>query len=128
MTQTSPTSQEAQQERPQERQEDLTVPQVIYVLYLAGLITVNATMLIGVVMAYVYRGEAPRWLRAHYRYQIRTFWIGLTYSIAAFLLSLVAVGALAWPLLAIWLVVRCAIGLRNVRRRRSPPNPYSWLW
>ncbi|MCG7600515.1 hypothetical protein MHM84_12005 [Halomonas sp. McH1-25] len=132
MTQTSPNAQETPQEEPQEqqhaRQQDITIPQVIYVLYLAGLITVNATLLVGVVMAYVYRGDAPRWLRAHYRYQIRTFWIGLVYSIAAFFLSLVAVGALAWPLLAVWLVVRCVIGLRDVRRRRSPANPYSWLW
>lgn len=136
MTQASPNTHETSQEEPQdkpearqhERKEDITIPQVIYVLYLAGLLTVNATLLIGVVMAYVYRADAPRWLRAHYRYQIRTFWIGMLYSVAAFVLSLFAVGALAWPLLAVWLVVRCAIGLRDVRRRRSPANPYSWLW
>lgn len=108
--------------------DDITVPQVIYVLYLAGLITVNATLLIGVVMAYVYRGDAAPWLREHYRYQIRTFWIGMLYSIVAFVLSLVAVGMLAWPLLMGWLIIRCVIGLRDVRRRQPPANPGSWLW
>lgn len=108
--------------------DDITIPQVIYVLYLAGLLTINATLLVGVVMAYVYRGDAAPWLREHYRYQIRTFWIGMLYSIIAFFLSLVAVGVLAWPLLAIWLIVRCVIGLRDVRRRQPPANPDSWLW
>lgn len=107
---------------------EIAVPQVIYVLYLAGLITVNATLLIGVVMAYVYRGEAAPWLREHYRYQIRTFWMGMLYSLVAFVLSLVAVGALVWPLLMVWLVVRCVIGLRDVRRGQPPANPASWLW
>lgn len=107
---------------------ETTVPQVIYVLYLAGLITVNATLLIGVVMAYVYRGDAAPWLREHYRYQIRTFWIGMLYSIAAFMLSVVFIGFLIWPLLAVWLIVRCVIGLRDVRRGQPPANPGSWLW
>lgn len=108
--------------------DEISVPQIIYVLYLAGLITANVTLLIGVIMAYVYRGDAPLWLKEHYRYQIRTFWIGLLYSIIAFVLTLIAVGVLIWPLLMVWLIVRCVIGLRGLRRGQPPANPTSWLW
>ena len=45
---------------------------IIYILYLAGFI-VGVTPLIGIVMAYMARGEGPDWLQSHYRWQIRTF-------------------------------------------------------
>lgn len=48
--------------------------------------------LVGVVMAYVNRGDAPEWLRAHYRYQIRTFWIGGLCMLIGVLPSLVFIG------------------------------------
>ncbi|HEY6104626.1 MAG TPA: hypothetical protein VIV59_01495, partial [Anaeromyxobacteraceae bacterium] len=52
------------------------VAKVVYVLYLVSLVT-GVTALVGVVMAYVYQGDAPDWLKTHYRFQIRTFWLGL---------------------------------------------------
>ncbi len=58
---------------------DTTLPMVIYALYLASIITGGLTALVGVVIAYVYQGKGPEWLDRHYRYQIRTFWIGLLY-------------------------------------------------
>lgn len=109
-------------------EQDTRVPQIVYALYLAGLLTGSITMLIGVIVAYVYRDDAAPWLREHYRYQIRTFWIGTLYSIIAFVLSIIAVGALLWPALVIWLIVRCVIGWREVRRHQAPPRPTSWLW
>lgn len=108
--------------------DDTRAPQIIYVLYLAGLITGTVTLLIGVIVAYVYRGDATPWLREHYRYLIRTFWIGALYSSVAFFLSLIVIGAILWPLLMVWLVVRCVIGIRDVRRHQPPPRPGSWLW
>ena len=54
--------------------------QIIYILYLVSLV-VGVTGIVGVIMAYVYRGEAPDWLQSHYRFQIRTFWIGLLYVV-----------------------------------------------
>ncbi|MXZ09042.1 MAG: hypothetical protein F4Y79_06295, partial [Gemmatimonadetes bacterium] len=46
---------------------------IVYILYLAELV-VGITGLIGVIMAYVNRSDAPEWLASHYRFQIRTFW------------------------------------------------------
>ncbi len=38
--------------------QDTRPPQIVYALYLAGLVTANITLLIGVIVAYVYRREA----------------------------------------------------------------------
>ena len=45
---------------------------IIYILYLAGFI-VGITPLIGIVMAYMNRGEGSDWIQSHYQWQIRTF-------------------------------------------------------
>jgi uncharacterized membrane protein len=102
-------------------------PQIIYALYLAGLVTANITLLIGVIIAYVYRREAAPWLQQHYRYLIRTFWIGTLYACIAFLLSIFMVGIIIWPLLAVWLGVRCVMGWISVRKGQPPARPSSWL-
>jgi len=47
---------------------------LVYILYLVGLI-IQVTHLIGVIVAYIYRNDGPDWVRTHYRFQIRTFWI-----------------------------------------------------
>ncbi|MDG4869203.1 hypothetical protein P8631_14505, partial [Guyparkeria sp. 1SP6A2] len=66
---------------------DTTMAMVIYALYLASFV-LGFTSLIGVIIAYVYRGKGPVWLDEHYRYQIRTFWIGLLYGSIATLHTL----------------------------------------
>ncbi|NLG74719.1 MAG: hypothetical protein GX535_00625, partial [Xanthomonadaceae bacterium] len=62
-----------------ERAANTDMAKIIYVLYLVGLLTA-LTSLVGVVMAYIYRDEAPDWLKTHYTFQIRTFWLMLLYA------------------------------------------------
>jgi len=109
-------------------QADTRTPQVVYALFLAGLVTANVTLLIGVIIAYVYRKDAAPWLQDHYRFLIRTFWIGSLYFCIAFVLSLILIGYLLWPLLAVWLGVRCVLGWMAVRNGQPPARPGSWLW
>lgn len=108
--------------------DEIRPPQIVYALYLAGLVTANITLLIGVIIAYVYRNDAAPWLQLHYRYLIRTFWIGLLYASIAFVLSIIMIGTLLWPLLAVWLGVRCILGWVEVRKGQPPARPASWLW
>jgi uncharacterized membrane protein len=100
---------------------------IIYILYLVGLV-VGVTALVGVIMAYLNQGQAPDWVRSHYRLQIRTFWIGLLYGFVSFVLSAVMIGFLTGLFTLLWLVVRCVKGLQNIERREPYPNPDTWLW
>ncbi len=102
------------------------VAKIVYVLYLATLLTGGVTALVGVVMAYVYQDDAPDWLKTHFRFQIRTFWLGLILGVVGAVLTLVVVGFAVFVFLAVWLVVRCVKGLRYVGRREAYPDPVGW--
>jgi uncharacterized membrane protein len=104
-----------------------TAAKIIYVLYLASFL-VGVTALVGVIMAYVYVGDAPEPLKSHYRFQIRTFWIGMLYSLVGLLLALVVVGVVVWAFVAVWLIVRCVKGLKALDRGEPYPNAETWLW
>ena len=100
---------------------------VIYVLYLAGFI-VGVTPLIGVVMAYMAKGEAPEWLDTHYRYQIRTFWIAFLYTFVSVLLTVILIGILGLLATAVWLIVRCIKGFQALDRGEPIENVATWMF
>lgn len=106
---------------------DTTIATVIYALLLGGFV-IGITPIVGVVIAYVYRGKGPPWLDEHYRYQIRTFWIGLLYAFIAALLSLIGIGLILMLGLAIWLIVRCVKGFKGLQEKRAPSKMETWLW
>jgi len=99
---------------------------VAYALLLANLVT-GFTAVVGVVIAYVQRGKGPGWLDDHFRYQIRTFWIGLIYAVVASVLSLIVIGLPLLLALAVWLIIRAVKGFKALQERRSPDNLDSWL-
>ncbi len=100
---------------------------IVYILYLVGLI-VPVTHLVGVIVAYVYRNDGPDWVRTHYRFQIRTFWIGLLYAAIGFVTLHMLVGGPILFLTLIWFIVRCVKGLKAVGRAEACGNVASWLW
>lgn len=108
------------------KEPDTTIAMVNYALYLASFV-VGFTSLIGVVIAYMYQGKGPAWLDEHYRYQIRTFWIGLLYGIIASVLTLVLIGFPLLLALAVWFIVRCVKGFKGLQEKRAPSNVGSWL-
>jgi uncharacterized membrane protein len=100
--------------------------QVIYVLYLIGFV-VGVTPLIGIVMAHLNSGKAEGWISTHYTWAIRTFWIGLLYGFASFILMFIGIGFLLALAVAVWVIVRCVLGLQAVGRGEPMKNPQSWL-
>ncbi len=102
------------------------IANIIYILYLVSPIF-WVTGLIGVIMAYVNRGDAPGWLWTHYDFQIRTFWIGLLYLAISAATSLIVIGYGLLLLYLIWLVVRCAKGMKHLARAEPHPDPRTWM-
>jgi uncharacterized membrane protein len=100
---------------------------IIYILYLASII-VGITAIIGVIMAYVNRGSGPEWVESHYRFQIRTFWIGLLIGVIGFLTILIIIGWLIILFYLIWLIVRCVKGMSYISKAQAHPDPATWLW
>ena len=110
-----------------ERAASPDMAKIIYVLYLIGVVT-GITMIIGVVMAYIYRDESPDWLRTHYDAQIRIFWIGILYSVIAGILTVVLIGILLFFVIAVWWIVRCVKGLKYLDQGVAYPNYESWAF
>ncbi len=99
---------------------------IAYVLYLVSPFVGGLTWVCAVVIAYAYRGSAPVWLETHYRFQIRTFWMGLLPFIISVALCIVLIGFLPLGLLILWMMIRSARGLRLVAAGEAHPNPTSW--
>jgi len=100
---------------------------VVYILYLVGIV-VGVTTLVGVVMAYVKKADAPAWVQTHYRFQIRTFWIGFLYSFVGAATSVVFVGFAILLFTLVWLIVRCIKGLGWAERGEPVRNVTTWLF
>ncbi len=100
---------------------------VIYILYLVALIF-PVTSLVGIVMAYVNRSGTDDWLDSHYRFQIRTFWIGLLFSVIAGPLTMLLIGWLLLLGLLVWWIVRCVKGMGYLSRGEAHPDIESWLF
>jgi uncharacterized membrane protein len=99
----------------------------IYILYLVGLI-VGVTTIVGVIMAYVNRSEAPGWVQSHYQMQIRTFWIGMLYGIVSFATTFIIIGFFLGLFTLVWWIVRCAKGLKAASAGAPYENATTWLW
>lgn len=100
---------------------------VVYILYLVGIIF-GLTGIIGVVMAYINKREAPDWLQTHYQFQIRTFWIGLLYVLIGMILSIILIGYLVLLFWVVWLVIRCVKGMKTLDQKEAHPDPAGWLF
>lgn len=100
---------------------------LVYILYLVGIL-LGVTGLVGVIMAYINRGDGPDWMDTHYQFQIRTFWIGLLYMVLGMLLFVFIVGYFIWLFWLVWLIVRCAKGLKQLEKGEAVANPTSWMF
>ena len=100
---------------------------IVYILYMVGLLF-GITGIIGVAMAYINKGDAPEWLKTHYQFQIRTFWIGAIYIFLGSILSLVIIGWFVLLFWAVWLIIRSLKGMKALEQEKPIENPTGWLF
>jgi uncharacterized membrane protein len=101
--------------------------ELVYILYLVSLL-VGVTGIVGLIMAYVNHADAPDWVKTHYRFQIRTFWIGLLYGFIGVLTCIIVVGFFWLFFVFVWWIVRCAKGMQALSRGDPYPEPATWWW
>ncbi|MFA7440101.1 MAG: hypothetical protein WCZ66_03935 [Sphingomonadaceae bacterium] len=105
-------------------------PTIISLLYI-GYFLAGISAIIGVILAYVWQGEPHEdWENSHYRFLIRTFWIGVVYSVIAAILSVLTFFLLSplFALVAIWFAVRAIKVLLAAQRREPLTNVETWLF
>ena len=119
--------------------EDRAMPAVVYVLFLLGLFH-GLTLIIGLILAYVMRGNSGPMNGSHYTYLIRTFWIaavamliGGGIALVSFPFAFILIGIpfvwaggvicfLAWA----WAIVRTVVGLVRLAEGAPVAQPYGW--
>jgi len=82
---------------------------------------------VGIVLAYINRGKSEAWVETHYTWAIRTFWLGILYGLISMVLMIVGIGFLLMFVVAIWVVIRCVVGLQAATRNEPMKNPQSWI-
>jgi uncharacterized membrane protein len=99
----------------------------VYLLYFVGYFT-GISALIGVIIAHMKVDDTEPVLRSHYRFQIRTFRIGLLSLAIAIPLCLALIGI---PLLVwwfVWSLIRIVKGILLLTEHKPIVNPGSWLF
>ena len=99
---------------------------LIYILYLAGLVTGGVTTIVGVVIAYLNRADAPAWLATHYRFQIRTFWIGLLFIVIGSMTTVILIGFLILLAQMVWFIIRCVKGFQRADKAEPIDDVETW--
>lgn len=100
---------------------------VIYILLMVSTL-IGISGIVAVIMAYIYRDDSPEWLQSHYRFQIRTFWIGLLYATIGLITYAVVIGYFILLFTVIWVIVRCIKGLKKLENNQPVKNLESWLF
>jgi uncharacterized membrane protein len=91
------------------------VATLIYALYALSLFTGGLCALIGVVIAYVKRGDlAGTWVSTHFRWQIRTFWFSLLWAAIGWATFWLVVGWAVWFAGLVWFIYRIVKGWLNL--------------
>ena len=100
---------------------------IVYILYLAGFLTV-ITAIIGVIIAYIKSDTADPVARSHFQFQIRTFWILLLYVALGLALAVVGIGVLILLWSLVWSIVRNIKGILALNENKPVADPKSWMF
>ena len=91
----------------------LSVTTLVYALQAVSLI-VGVTFIAAVVINYVKRADVEHtWLASHFRWQIRTFWFALLWSVIG-VISIATIGMLIFILNTLWVIYRIVRGWLNL--------------
>jgi len=91
-----------------------TIATIVYALQAASFF-LGITALVGLVINYIKLGEVcGSWLESHFRWQIRTFWFSLLWTIIGALTLIFVVGYAILGLNFLWVIYRIARGWLNL--------------
>lgn len=105
--------------------DNVSMAKIVYFMFMIA-IALGPLGIVGVIIAYVYHDNAPDWLRTHFRFQIRTFWIGAVYLAVGSILTLLLIGYLVLLFWAVWLVIRCVKGIQTLDSDEPITNVERW--
>ena len=119
--------------------EDLTLVMVVHGLFIASLLGFAPAAVVGLIIALSARETAGPVAGGHYRFQVRTFWIGLVawglaaiamfwgavFSVILIGIPVLVVSGIALGIIWLWALLRSAMGLAWAVQGLPCPRPDS---
>ncbi len=103
----------------EEEQSLKTIATVVYALQAVSFF-IGITFIAGVIVNYMKKTAVEgTWLESHFRWQIRTFWFSVLWSIIGFVLVFVLIGYLVLAVDALWVIYRIARGWLNLSEGKA---------
>ena len=97
----------------------INITTVVYALQAVAFLN-GITWIVAVVINYVKREDvAGTWLASHFRWQIRTFWFGLLWSVLGGILLLVGIGVIVLGVACVWIIYRIVKGWLRLNDRKE---------
>ena len=109
------------------------VPMLNYLLVFVMVMTLGLSGILALLIANFREEKAPDWLKTHYEFQKRTFWIGIVPVLIVFFAVLrlhlndqrIMLVLLAIPLA--YTAGRAVLGFNHLFYERPVPNPKAWI-
>ncbi len=99
---------------PQNPQSAKTLTSIIYALQAVSLVT-GLPLFVAAIINYVKRDDVRgTWFESHFRWQIRTFWFSLLWSVIGAITLIIGIGYIILFAGMIWLIYRIAKGWLNL--------------
>ncbi|MBN7771074.1 hypothetical protein KUV44_07305 [Marinobacter daepoensis] len=93
----------------------------VYLLQALAFFTGGMTALVGVIINYVKLDDVRgSWIEPHFRWQIRTFWIGLLWSVVGMITAMLIIGWFILIGIAIWVIYRTVKGALALNDGKPP--------
>ena len=112
-------------DNPEDRRKDplRNLAVAVYILQGLSFFLGGITGLAGVIVNYVKLDEVQgTWIEPHFRWQIRTFWIGLLWGVIGFITTFIIIGWLILLVISIWVIFRIVKGALALNDG-LPPEP-----
>lgn len=117
---------ESNQNKPQGTDSARNLAITVYILQalsllLGGVLLGFVTALAGVIINYVKLDEVRgTWIEPHFRWQIRTFWIGLLWLVIGTITLMIIIGWFILLGMAIWVIYRIVKGALALNDGKAP--------
>jgi len=95
---------------------------IVYALQAISFLAGGLTLFAGVIVNYVRRDDVKgSWLESHFRWQIKTFWITLVWSVVGAALVVFLIGWAVLTAVMLWLIYRIVKGWLYLSEGRPMP-------
>jgi len=96
---------------------------IVYGLQAASFLTGGLTLFAGIIINYVRREDVQdSWIESHFRWQIRTFWITLAWTVVGMATLILLIGKAVLLAIWLWLIYRIVKGWLYLSEQRPMPT------